>query len=397
MKVPRFLAVTPHAFDPDKFQPPVTDHHSKDPPSNTFSAYNAALTTIRWRRSPSNPSQLQSNARLIRWSDGSLTMQLANDPQTQYNVPGFALAPPQVNPRKPTPTSVHSAKRKGKLPFKAANDSFTYLASPSERTSLLRITNKFTTSLKVDPASNATSDALERLQAQLAAAAGSSMGDAESAGIGVVHITEDPELAKKKAEQAEKEKMRAQKRREMQEQRDRERGAMGGRSMFGRRGAGYGGGLTVGGLEDDEELGGGGRGRHSGAAHPRKKPRPNRRGEILTDEEEEYGRRTRTKEDEYDEEDDFVAASDEEEEVGGESDEEDIDEGIDLEATKKTQKGSGGGKKADLDAEGEPDDTAAVSSRATPPDARGRDDEDAGSPVGRNAKRRRIVDEDEDE
>ncbi len=397
MKIPRFLSVAPQAFDPNKFQPPVTDHHNKESPSNIFSAYNTALTTIRYRQSPTNPGQLQSNARLIRWSDGTLTLQMANDPQTQYNVPGFALAPPQVNPRKPTPTSVLYDKRKGKPAYKVENDSFTYLAAPNERAQILRITNKFTTSLKVDPASNATSDALERLQAQLAAAAGSSMGDAESAGIGVVHITEDPELAKKKAEQAEKEKMRAQKRRDVQEQRDRERGGMGGRSAFSRRGAGYGGGLTVGGLEDDDDLGGSGRGRPSGASKPRKKPRPNRRGEILTDEEEEYGRRTRTKEDEYDEEDDFVAPSDEEEEIGGESDEEDIDEGIDLEATQKPQRGAGGGRDVEMDADGEPDDTAAVSRRGTPP-ASGRIDEgDAGSPVGRSAKRRRIIDEDEDE
>lgn len=405
MKVPRFLSVAPHSFESEKFQTPVTDHHSKSAPTNTFSAYNTALTTIRWRPSPSNPSRLQSNTRIIRWSDGSLTMQIANDPSTQYAVRAFALAPPQVNPRKPTPTSIHYDKGKGKpkdTSYKVGNDTFTYLAAPNELAQFLRITNKFTTSLKVDPASNATTDALERLQAQLAAAAGSGMGDVESAGIGVVHITEDPELAKKKAEQAEKEKLRMQRRREAQEQRERERG--GGRVGFGRRAAGYGGNnLTITGLEGDVEAGHATGARLPGLGKQRKKPRPNRRGEIYSDDDEEYGRR-RTKEDEYDEEDDFVAPSDEEEEIADDS-EGDIDEGIDLGSARKVQQRPERMRDVDMDAEGDAegdldDEVVAPPSGAisiTTPTATRIDRAEAGSSVGRSAKRRRVVEEDDDE
>src|SRR5207237_3487510 len=85
-KVPRFLEIEPTAWNHKNFQPPTTDHHSKGPPSEHFSAYNTAMTTIRWRRSPSNPSQLQSNARILRWSDGSLTLQFASDPLSQYEI-----------------------------------------------------------------------------------------------------------------------------------------------------------------------------------------------------------------------------------------------------------------------------------------------------------------------
>lgn len=359
------------------------------------------MSTIRWRPSPTSPSQLQSNARIIRWSDGSLTLQLANEPQTQYNIRGRPLATPQSNPPKPTPVTAKQSKHKSIKEFKVENESFTYLAAPNMSSQLLRITHKFTTGLTVDPASNGNKGAqTEKLRAQFAALQSGALAEVEHVGMGVVHVTEDPELSKKKAELAEKEKLRAQKRREAQEQRERERGA-GPRSGYGRRGERAGGGLTVGGLEDDDELGRGASGRGAGAGRSRAKPpkRQNRRGEIWSDEDEEYGSRRRTKEDEYDEEDDFVARSDEEEEV--EESDDDEDEGIVLEAKSTgrrqpdagtTRDGGAGASKRDLemDAEGDVDDENSGTARAG-------DGGDAGSPVGRTAKRRRVIEEDEDE
>src|ERR1700761_8948665 len=83
LKVPQFLSIDPNAFSLPRFQPPSTDHHSSGPPSSGFSAFKTAQTTVRWRHSPSNPSELQSNARILRWSDGSLTLQFASDPTVQ--------------------------------------------------------------------------------------------------------------------------------------------------------------------------------------------------------------------------------------------------------------------------------------------------------------------------
>lgn len=108
LKVPPFLAIEPTAFDHTKFQPPTTDHHSKQLPSDHFSAFNTATTTIRWRRSPSDYTKLQSNARILRWSDGSLTLQLANDPLTQYEVNPTMLAPPRRPPSPPSSISISS-------------------------------------------------------------------------------------------------------------------------------------------------------------------------------------------------------------------------------------------------------------------------------------------------
>jgi hypothetical protein len=84
LKVPRFLSFEPAAFSHKTFQPPSTDHHSKVAASEHFSAYNTAMSTIRWRRAPSNSAELQSNARILRWSDGSFTLQIADQSQDSH-------------------------------------------------------------------------------------------------------------------------------------------------------------------------------------------------------------------------------------------------------------------------------------------------------------------------
>lgn len=378
LKIPQFLGIEPHAFSPLTFQAPAREHHAKEA-SNTFSAYNTALSTIRWRHSPSSKSDLQSNARILRWSDGSLTLQFAHDPTKQYRIPGNPLAPPQRNPPKPTPLSSRKDRR-GNAGYTAEKDSFMYLLAPQAQAQILRTTNKLTTSLLIHPPDEPNERAVEALQLALAKAQGGGMGDA---GLNIIHISEDPELAKKKAELAEKEKERARKRREGQEARNRDRQDRGGRpSGFG----GGRGGLTLEGLEDDELGAGVGRVR---STKPRAKPKrkPNRRGEILTDEEEEgYGARARTREDEYDDEDGFLVNDEDEEEVGEDGDEEeeeeeeDIDEGIDLESIRKKTKSPKRTREEeqdDLDAEGEADDEV---------------DEGA---VARSKRRRVIEDDDE--
>jgi len=382
LKVPQFLGIEPHAFSPSTFQPPTKDHHAKEA-SNNFSAYNTALSTIRWRHTPSSPDSpsLQSNARILRWSDGSLTLQFAHEPLKQYRIPGNPLAPPQRNPPKPTPLSSRKDRR-GAAGYTAEKDSFMYLLAPQAQAMILRTTNKLTTSLLIHPPDEPNERAVEALQLALARAQGGGMGDA---GLNIISISEDPELAKKKAELAEKEKERARKRREGQEARNRERQDRGGRP------SGYGGrgGLTLEGLEDDELGAGVGRVRNT---KPRAKPKrkPNRRGEILTDEDEEGygagGARGRTREDSYDNEDGFlVDDEDEDENVEESEEEEDIDEGIDLEShktkTKSPKRNRDETNVEDLDAEGEPDDEVEA----------GVDD----AAVARG-KRRRVIDDDEE-
>ena len=155
-----------------------------------------------------------------------------------------------------------------------------------------------------------------------------------------------------------------------------------------RGGLGGRGGLSVAGLEDDEGMPTA-RGRKSKG----RKRKMNRRGEIYSDDEDDTIPRGRTQADEYDRNDDFLADSDEELETyedGGSEEVEDEDE----------------------DAEGEVDDAppAALPQRSERPERprerrsatpkRHADDDDAGqgvtgSPQAR--KKRRVIDDDEDE
>lgn len=350
LSVPNFMSFHPQAWKPADFQPPTADHHKKTT-SATFSPYNTAMTTLRWRRSPNNPSELQSNARILRWSDGSLTMQLASDPTTQYEMTGNPLAPPQRNPVKPTPTSIKSSQKGGRVGTAQGEkngshpDTFTYLVAPYPAVGSLRVSNKLTAGLRIMQSASVVDDAITQLQTSLAAASNASRVKGTNGDLAVVD--EDPELARRQAELAEREKARARRRRQAQEERENERA---GRAL-GRHGLSSGrGGLNASMLEDDEELGFESQGRRGGAKA--RKPRQ-RRANSEYSSEEDYGRRGfQSKADEYDEEDDFVAGSDEEEVV---EDDDDEDDGI-REASPK--RGRGGDD--DDDAQGEDDDEDAA-------------------------------------
>ena len=406
LKVPKFLSIDPAPYNPSTFQVPKSDHHTKpasshqQTPAIDFNPRKVARTTIRYRRrdAPSTsttsltPSDIASNARILRWSDGSLTLQIASDPKTQYPLPANALAPPQAyDPKKPVPTALKPNVPRPKH-YNADAETYTYLAAPITTAQVLRVTHKITCGLSVQASKGASDDAVARLQARLKAAK-SSAGTLNAA-----EVTEDPEMVKRKAELAEREREKAARRRENQEMRERERAERKAMGISGRGGAG-GGGLTVGGLEDEESGRRGGAGRRAparpGGARKKGKGRNNRGGEILSDEEEEYGRRIRTREDEYDEEDDFVAASDEEEdEVPDEADEEEEEEAEDegdedeedrgRKAAAAARKSSPVKRKAPADAQ-----------RGTPVGA-GNVAPPTSSPVARNKRRRVIEDEDED-
>ncbi|KAI4198932.1 MAG: hypothetical protein LQ346_002661 [Caloplaca aetnensis] len=361
------LGVDPKPFDHSTFLPPTTDHHSDDPPSSTFSTYQTAISTSRWRYSPSDPSEIQSNARVIRWEDGSLTVQIASNAREQYALSAKSLAPPQTNPRKPVPTAGKKRGHPSDL-YDARLDSHTYLVTPHESAQILRITNHITASLAVQSSSVEEDDALIRLQERMAAAKANKTSSGEGGGIEMLTVKEDPELAKMKAEAAEKEKIKAQRKRQQQEERERDRAnRVLGRSGLRTGGYGMGGGLTVGGLEGEDGMAGS---RPSRQNKPRKRPR-RRNSEYSEDEE--FRSRGRTKEDEYDEDDPFVVGSDEEPELVDDASEEE--------------------EMGDEDAEGEEVEEEEV--RLAKPAAK-REAIDDGATGGR-AKRRRVIEEDEDE
>lgn len=286
----------------------------------------------------------------------------------QYAIAPKALAPPQRNPPKPTPTSIHDKSGRTLLnnSYDEKADTYTYLASASQEAFMVRITNKITTSLQVIPSTDGADEALERLQSSMQAAL---RGGPTGGPVTMEAITEDPELAKKKAEMAEKEKLKAQRRMEAQQSRERDRT----HKVFSRGGA-RPGGLTVGDLEDGE----GGAPRRA----PRAKPRRQRRDDYSDDDEDWGGRARAAKEDHYDEEDDFIAASDEDDDRDAEGeDDEDIDAMI--ESREKEQRDRDRAVTPKRDRPREVDDDV------EPEGAQG------SSPV--RTKRRRVVEEDDDE
>lgn len=320
LKIPRFLAIEPTAFSPKTFQAPTTDHHSKGAPSEHFSAFNTAMTTIRWRRSPSNPQKLQSNARILRWSDGSLTLQFASDPMNQYEIDANPLAPPQVDPKVPTPLS-----GKGRRKAQDTKESYTYLVAPYEEANVMRVTNKFTTSLTVAPTATTKDTALEKLQNDLAKAAARGRDSADQA-ISFINVDEDPELRRQREEHAYKERLKQQRAREKHAMREQEKN----HKVFHRSGAhkGYGG-LDIGMLEGEDR---GGRG---GA----RKRRPARQQDWSDDEGDIRGRGGEQEYENEDSGDDFIARSDEELEIV--EDDEDLDDDI-LDEPRSPKRNRGG-------------------------------------------------------
>ncbi|KAK2735998.1 hypothetical protein FQN57_000891 [Myotisia sp. PD_48] len=352
MTVPNFLAIESENFDPETYVAPP---------------FSSASTSLCWRHDPTETSLAQSNARIIRWSDGSLTLQLASNPKEQYKILSNSLGCPNNGPRNYNDSELQK-------------EAHTYLGAAAEVSSVIRLTSHLTSSLTVLPTTVETDDAVQKLQESLAAATRGAKRNPDGS-VAIFEVKEDPELAKKQAEQAEREKIREAKRRQAAADRDIDRGRRVG--VHTRTG---GGGLTIAGLEGDEELG------TTKARGMAKKPyrRQRRRDEIYSEDDDDYGRR-RTREDEYDEDDGFLVPSDEEPEFEEGEDEEE-EELVDDE---------------DLDAEGEIDDEVQIpkpSERQVTPNQSKRsavqekepEPASEGSPHQRK-KHRYVVDDDEDE
>lgn len=119
MHIPDFLSIEAEEFNPETYVPPQN---------------NAAATSLCWRKNPTDDTQLQSNARFIRWEDGSITLQLASQPLEQYRVASKPLAP---------------LAKSGAYDHKL--DSHVYLGAGLETASTFRLTSHVTHGLTVLP------------------------------------------------------------------------------------------------------------------------------------------------------------------------------------------------------------------------------------------------------
>ena len=289
MKVPQYLPIIPELFDADTFTIPK-------PSPTQPSPYTLATTAIRFRQHPTESGKYQSNSRIIRWSDGSLSLQIGSSPEL-YDLPSKPLAPPPKSPD-----------------YDPNQDSHTYLVTSHEGSNMLRFIGHATQSLAVMPAGEDVSDeAMARLHEQLAAAVNA------KGGVRVksmeLQTMEDPEKLKREAERVEKERVRAQKRLEAQRRKHDILPDRGGLSRSGA--AGSAGRLSAADVEERKrDRRGGGRG-----ASP-------------------ITRRGATREDEYDRGDGFVADEDDDGDgfiVDDEDGDDHIDEEDDEEAERRAR------------------------------------------------------------
>lgn len=299
LHVPDFLSVEIEDFNPEVYVPP---------------SFNIASTSLCWRYDPRDNATIQSNARIVKWSDGSMTLQLASNPKEHYQITSKRLA--------------RSHAYSHLDDYSSYPDAHVYLGVPSDAAEVIRLNSHVTNQLNILPSSLEHDDAVEQLRASLAAASKNSRTNPDGS-VTMIDVKEDPELAKKQAEMAEREKARAEKKRLAAQERELLGGRRGG---FARSG---GAGLTVAGLEGDLDV---------GTTRAKKaKRRANHRGDIYSDDEGQ-GRRGRTREDEYDEGDGFLVGSDEELETY--SDDQEDSEGMEMD---DDGDGDGDGEQSDYD------------------------------------------------
>lgn len=356
------MGLKPENYEPETYEIPTANHGSNQPPADRFSPFTVASTTAFWRYDPQNSSRLQSNTRIVRWSDGSLTLQIASQPRDHYRISTTALRQEYGNAK-----HKEGSEQQDYHPDK---DSQHYLSTPHAKAEVLRLIHPFSAAMKILPSGEQTDEAVLALQKSLAAA--EVVHDPFAA---IRNVKEDPELAKKRAELAEKDKLRAERKREAQIERETGRKE----KILGRRGLGKGGvGLTVGGLEDEDGM---------PTAKARKPVRKggNRRGDIYSDDEDDGYPRGRTREDEYDQDDGFLAASDEEPEIfddeeNAEEDDPDVDD-LEIEGRETVVKSKSRSERHETPKRSpeEVEDDTAVN----------------GSPHTR--KKRRVIDDDEDD
>ena len=383
LTMPDFLGIKHRSFDPATYEPPTKPHDGRDMLKDTavrFSPYSTANTSVLWRPDPKNPEVIQSNSRIIKWSDGSCTLQIASKPTEQYRISTTAMRPGW--PKKQSSSQHHDYD-----PNRETNN---YLAAPHATPGIdLQIVAPFDASMKIQPTGDTADEAEIQLRQSIA-----SLSQQTEAPTAFKSVKEDPEMAKRAAEQFEKERAKADRRREAAQDRQfTRRDKVLGRSGLSRSG---GAGLSVEGLEDEMPMA-----RGSRALQKRRKS--NRRGDIYSDDEDEDNYRARNRADEYDREDGFLADSDEEietyeddanEEAEAEDDDDPDHDDLVIEGRQTVLKGRTRGGARDRGRERTPKRTA--NDAEEDQDAEGEEDTEATKRPAPRKKRRVIDDEDEE-
>lgn len=273
LRVPKFIKMLPEEYDPDTFQPSefdIVNAKSQNP-----------VQVARVRRDH-DTLELKSNTNVYRWSDGSVTISVGGE---HFEVAKKGLAP--------TPDK----------PYNELHDGHYYAAAAELRSNVLLTVGHITEQYNIRPNITGGGDSALSVLAERMAAASKQAKDGDM----IIRTTRDPELQKKQAELAEKERMKAQRRRENAAAK-----------MDGGLGRSGRGGLSIGDLEGGRRGAGMSRKRGApGAAKPKR-----RRPEYDSDDDLPQGV---SRQEDYDLDDGFLVASDEEEmESGADDDEEEL-------------------------------------------------------------------------
>lgn len=327
LRVPKFIKFMPEVYDPDLFQPSEFDL------ANAKAEQPRCVARVK---RDSSTGRLKSNTNMYRWSDGSVSISVGGE---HYEIQKKLLA---------------SGSDKA---YNELHDGHCYAAAAELGCNMLMTVGHLTEQYNVKPNKAVGDDALTLFAERMAQASQAMKGEDM-----IVRTTRDPELQKRQAELAEKERMKAQRRRENAAAK-----------MDGGLGRSGRGGLSIGDLEGERR--GTGAGRKRGVPGSTKQKR--RRPEYDSDDDLPQGV---GRHEDYDMDDGFLVASGDEdlEESGGEGDEEDED-------MLGYAKEGGRRSKRQRTAEAEGDE-----------DAEGDEVEPAGDAAGR-ARRRNVVDDEDEE
>ena len=79
MKMPNFLSIGTNEYHPDHYDDEIDDDETRDPEGRAKLKLRVA-NTIRWRRPDDNdPKKVESNTRIVEWSDGTMSLYLGSE------------------------------------------------------------------------------------------------------------------------------------------------------------------------------------------------------------------------------------------------------------------------------------------------------------------------------
>lgn len=306
MRVPKFLRIVPEEYNTESYEPTEFDLQ------NATKEHPAQVARVR---RDADSGLLQSNANIYRWSDGSVTLGVGGE---HFEIQKKSLAPGPGQP------------------YDELKDGHYYAAAAEISSNLLVTVGHVTEQFNVRPNKGGGDDALAVLAQRMQQASKAANEDDM-----IIRTTRDPELQKREAEMAEKERMKAQRRRENAAAK------MDGLGRVSR------GGLSIGDLEGGRRVGSS---RKRGM--PGTKPK-RRRPEYDSDDDLPQGV---SRHEDYDMEDGFLVGSDEEELESEAEDDDDILDDDDGRGRRSKRQRTADSE--DEDAEGDEVDAMEMSGRA---------------------------------